>query len=348
MHNALGKRCQDHLISTTDNGPDEGCAFQMHRIFPPSPKRYVPLYGLRAAAAIARRYDATHIFCDHPYMAPLAIAISRQLRIPWVLRSHNIEALRFRHLRKRWWRIFRLFEATAMRAAHGIFFITPQDRDAAIETYRLSPDRCHLAPYGTVLQAPPEGHSAAKEALAKTMGLNASLPWLYFLGVHSYAPNAEAVAHIIDKIHPRLQAAGLRYELIIGGKDLPQPLQNAISATAGGIRYAGFIEHLDSFLKACDVMLNPLTTGGGIKTKAVEALAYNKVVVSTENGAAGILPEYCGKNLIIAQDGDWDGFANAVVDAVQREPQIPPAFYQHYNWDAIAGHVQAIMAGLKY
>ncbi len=183
--------------------------------------------------ALRARYDATHIFCDHPYMAPLAIALSRQLRIPWVLRSHNIEAERFRHLGKRWWRVFRMFEGAAMRAAHGIFFITPEDCAAAVKAYRLKIDKCHLAPYGTVLHTAPEGHAAAKDALAKSMGLNTSLPWLYFLGVHSYAPNAEAVAHIVDNVHPRLLALGLRYELIIGGKGLPQQLQNAISANGG-------------------------------------------------------------------------------------------------------------------
>src|ERR1044071_3900084 len=88
MHDALGKLCQDHVLSTADNGSEEDFAFEMHRIFPSTPKRYLPLYGLRVAAGIARRYDATHVFCDHPYMAPLANALSRRLGIPWALRSH--------------------------------------------------------------------------------------------------------------------------------------------------------------------------------------------------------------------------------------------------------------------
>ncbi len=347
MHDALGKLCQDHVISTNDNGPESGYSFEMHRIFPPLARRYMPMYGLRAAAGIGLRYDATVIFCDHPYMAPLAIALSRKLKIPWVLRSHNIEAERFRHLRKSWWRIFHFYERYAMRAADGIFFITPEDCSAAIARYRLNPAKCHLAPYGTTLSGIPEGHDAAKHDLARSLSLNASLPWLYFLGVHSYAPNAEAVAHIIDQVHPRLKDAGLHYELIVGGKGLPVELQNAVSATAGGIRYLGFIEKLDPFLKACDIMLNPLTTGGGIKTKAVEALAYNKMVVSTANGAAGILPEVCGDNLLITPDSDWDAFSAAASVAMNRSPQIPAAFYQHYNWDSIARHVLSILTGLK-
>jgi glycosyltransferase involved in cell wall biosynthesis len=348
MHDALGKLCQDHVLSTVDNGPDENYAFQMHRIFPASPRRYVPTYGLRVASGIAQRYDATHIFCDHPYMAPLAIALSRKLHIPWALRSHNIEAERFAHLGKWWWRIFRLFEQYAMRAANAIFFITPEDCDRAIMTYDLPPDKCFLAPYGTTLTATPDGHEEAKDMWASKISLNASLPWLYFLGVHSYAPNAQAVGYILNEIYPRLLQEGLQCEILIGGKGLSSDLNERIAETKGAIRATGFIEDLDSFLKACDVMLNPLTAGGGIKTKAVEALAYNKIVVSTGNGAAGILPEVCGNNLLIRPDGDWDSFTAAIKQAVSLRPQIPDTFYEHYNWTAIAHHILNVLVQTKY
>lgn len=348
MHDALGQLCQDHVLGTADNGPDEAYAFQMHRVFPATPGRYIPTHGLRAASGIARRYDATHIFCDHPYMAPLAIALSRRLGIPWVLRSHNIEAQRFRHLRKWWWPVFRYFEQTAMRAAHGIFFITPEDCDLAIEQYNLSSGKCFLAPYGTPLNAPPADHAGVKEQLAAGMSLNAAIPWLYFLGVHSYVPNAAAVGHIIQEVLPRLKQSGLECEIIIAGKGLPDELVNSVAATNGAMHYTGFVDDLDTFIRACDVMLNPLTSGGGIKTKAIEALAYNKIVVSTVNGAAGILPEVCGNNLLITPDGDWDAFALAVQDAVKRTPSIPEAFYERYNWGAIARHVISIISGIKY
>lgn len=348
MHDSLGKLCQDHLIGTTDNSSDEAYGFQLHRIFPPSPKRYIPTYGLEEALGIARRYDATHIFCDHPYMAPLAIALSRRLRIPWALRSHNIEAERFRHLGKWWWRVFRLYEQYAMRAAQAIFFITPEDCDRAIAAYDLNPQKCFLAPYGTSLSAAPGGHTEAKQQLASKLSLDPQLPWLYFLGVHSYAPNADAVRHIIDEIWPRLKALGERCEIIIAGKGLPEDLQNHIIETDGAIRSTGFVDDLDSFLQACDIMLNPLTSGGGIKTKAVEALAYNKIVVSTVNGAAGIMPEVCGNNLLITPDGDWDAFTDAVQDALQRKPQIPDTFYERYNWAQIARHVLKMLQNVKY
>lgn len=348
MHDALGRHCQNHLLGTRDNGGDELFSFIMHPFFPSHPSRYIPLYGLKRAIGMARRYDATHIFCEHPYMAPLAVALSRKLRIPWVLRSQNIEAQRFRLLGKPWWRIFHMFERYAMRAADGIFFITPEDCSHGVAAYNLRPEKCHLAPYGTPLRHPPTGREAAREKLAADLGLDPTVPWLYFLGLQSYSPNALATAHIITEILPRLQTAGFRCEILIAGKGLPGHLQDDIAATNGAVRYTGFVEDLDIFIKACDLMLNPITTGGGIKTKAVEALAYNKIVVSTENGAAGILPEACGPNLVICPDGNWDAYAAAIPQAVRRNAAIPDAFYQRYNWDSIAKHVIGLMTRMRF
>jgi len=348
LHDTLGRICEDHLLGTVDNGNDDRYSFILHPIFPASPGRYLPLFGLRKAAGIGRRYDATHIICEHPYMAPLAIALSRKLHIPWVLRSHNIEALRFRHLGKRWWRLLHLYERFAMRSADAIFFITPEDCARAIEEYALRSEKCHLAPYGTVIKTQPGGREAARQKLMAELSLDPSLPWLYFLGVHSYAPNAEAAGHIVREIYPRLEALGIRCEILIGGKGLPQPLQQAISALPGRIHYMGFVDELDIFIKACDIMINPLTTGGGIKTKAVEALAYNKMLVSTTNGAAGILREVCGNNLIVAADADWDAFVQGIVTAMARKPDIPQAFYRHYSWEAIGQHVIGVLGDTRY
>jgi glycosyltransferase involved in cell wall biosynthesis len=281
-------------------------------------------------------------------MAPLAIAASRRLRIPWVLRSQNIEATRFRNLKKRWWRIFREYEKYAMRSADSIFFITQEDRSYAISAYNLRPSKCHLAPFGTALSTPPGGHDDSRTKVAMELSLDPAIPWLYFLGVQHYAPNAEAVSHILNQVYPRLKAAGTACHIIIAGKGLPKSLQDAIAATNGDVRYTGFVNDLDTFIKACDIMLNPLTTGGGIKTKAIEALAYNKIVVSTVNGAAGILPEFCGDNLLIAQDHDWDAYTSRVMTALGAAPEIPAGFYTYYNWDNIARHVATVMSELQY
>jgi glycosyltransferase involved in cell wall biosynthesis len=130
---------------------------------------------------------------------------------------------------------------------------------------------------------------------------------------------------------------------LIAGKGLPEPLQNTIKQTNGQIRYMGFISDLDAFLKACDIMLNPVLLGGGIKTKAVEALGYDKVVISTHTGAAGILPEVCGDNLHITEDGNWQAFTDAIISHIGQQPHISASFYDTYYWGNIAKKILAVM-----
>lgn len=91
-------------------------------------------------------------------------------------------------------------------------------------------------------------------------------------------------------------------------------------------------------------MVNPILSGGGIKTKLVEALGYNKLVVSTANGSMGIAREVCGNNLRVVDDHDWDSFINAIVEISAYSPSIPDAFYKTYYWGNIAEKALSIVS----
>lgn len=346
LHHHLGKLCNDHIISTENNDDESRYSFRIHRIFPNAVKRYLPYYKLAAIKKIARENNIQYIYCDHPYMALTAIALSKSLGKPWFMRSHNIESDRFRTMGKPWWRIMHWFEKYTMRKANGVLLITPEDKAWALEHYKLDEQKCHVIPYGTTLSIAPSTHIAAKLALSTELGIDASVPWLYFLGALNYAPNVEAVEYILNEIIPGLNAKGFKHQLLIAGKGLSEELQHKISATENA-RYMGFIPVLDTFLNACDIMLNPVMTGGGIKTKAVEALGYNKIVVSSKIGAAGLILEVCGNNLQTTTDYDWDAFTSKIVEASTIQANIPYSFYNTYNWDKIAANILAIMQRTK-
>ena len=341
LHHYLGKLCQDHVASTVDNGPADSYAFDLHKVFPPTAKRYIPLYNYNTLLGLARKYDVSHIYCDHPYMAPTVMVLARRLKIPWYMRSHNIESERFRSFGKKWWPVMRSFERFAMRNADGVFFITPEEKEWAMQNFGLYEHKSFVIPYGTTHEQTPNGHEDAKQKIATEMGLDAGKPWLYFLGALDYYPNEQAVAFILNEIMPRLNEAHTQYEILIGGKGLSEQLQQQIKETPN-IIYTGFIPVLDTFLKACDVMLNPVILGGGIKTKAIEALGYNKMVVSTFSGAAGISPEACANNLLISEDNDWYAFVANINKATVTVPAIPQAFYDNYYWGNIAQKILEI------
>ncbi len=341
-HQYLGMHCEDHIVCTNDNIPDKTYSFHLHPILKTGITRYLPLYKLKQITQLARKLEINAIYCDHPYMASTAIALSKKLKAPWFMRSHNIESERFKTYGKKWWPIMAYYEAAIMRKADGIFFVASEDLKWAIDKYKVNAAKCHFIPYGTTLDTPPTGHPEAKKKVAAQLDLNENIPWLYFLGAMDFYPNTHALSFILDEIMPRLNKGNIKYQVLIAGKGLPDDLKTKISNTPN-IKYTGFIPDLDDFLKACDIMLNPVLLGGGIKTKAVEALGYNKIVVSSFSGAAGLLPEVCGANLLISNDNDWDAFTSHIITSIDQTPLIPDSFYNTYYWGKVMKKVYDII-----
>jgi glycosyltransferase involved in cell wall biosynthesis len=150
--------------------------------------------------------------------------------------------------------------------------------------------------------------------------------------------------YLLDELIPRLDKAGKKYHLFIAGKGLDEKIVSRIKETPN-VSYTGFVDDLDIFIRSCDIMVNPVMTGGGIKTKAVEALGYNKIVVSSAAGAAGLMKEVCGNNLQVTSDYDWNAFSEKVITATQQKPAIPQRFYDTYYWDNAARKILSIMNG---
>lgn len=334
MHRHLALFCNDHIAGTRSNAPDRQEPFQLHKIFDAGALRYLPFRYQKELEILGRETAAKAIFCEHPYMAISADALARALKIPWFLRSHNIESERFRKMGKPWWMLLARYEKWAFQHADGAFFVTPEDALWTRQHWQIPENKCHVAPYGTPLAAAPAPDADAKQRLAAQLALRPDVPWLYFLGALDYGPNAEAVDYLLAEVQPRLAASGQPFELLLAGKGLPPAQKEKLSGK--GITYTGFLPSLNDFLAACEVMLNPVLSGGGIKTKAVEALAWGKMVVSCESGAAGLERAVCGKALYVSADGNWEGFTKDVLTAMHTKAQVPEAFYQRYHWSHVA------------
>ena len=104
------------------------------------------------------------------------------------------------------------------------------------------------------------------------------------------------------------------------------------------------MDDIDSYFKAADIFLNPVLSGGGIKTKMVEAIGFGTTVISTESGAAGIDKSVCDNKLITVNDLDWEKFADAIFSATHNAVSATPQeYYNVYAWaNIIPGVVAAI------
>lgn len=336
-----------HTI-TTDNNVflPEAYPFRVHGILGRSKLRYLPCNYYRKTYRLARQLEPRYIICHHPYLFPLAAKLARKLNIPFYIRSYNIEAERFKSIGKWWWPLMQKFERSAFLRSDGVFFITAEDRAWAIEHYGLAAAKAFVMPFGTDFKTPPALPAIEKNELAASMGMDPGIPWLFFMGKLDYPPNEDAVTFIVRELFPLLQQRLKHFHILVWGKDLQEQLQREIAATNGVIRYLGFVPEMAPLIAACDVMINPVISGGGVKSKVVESLAWNKTVVSAYSGAIGIEKEVCGNKLLTAPDRDWAAFADLIpVALAHSREQLPDAFFDYYYLGRIAQRLQPHFAG---
>ena len=207
-----------------------------------------------------------------------------------------------------------------------------------IENFKINPALTTLITYGVELEAPPTkmDRAEARRVLNKKYEIPADCILYLFNGTLDYKPNLDAVKNIIFKINPIFINRNSAYKIIICGKNLPDEMEGLKAHSHKNIIYAGFVEDVTLYFKGADVFLNPVTDGGGIKTKLVEALSYDLNVVSTQTGAIGVDPDLCNGKLLLTGDNDWLDFSNKMQESILIRNTIPAVYFDHFSWKNIA------------
>jgi glycosyltransferase involved in cell wall biosynthesis len=322
------------IVTTKKNQPALAEGYELRNIISNSKFRYINPFIFFRIRNLIRQKKATHIILEHPYYGWLGILLKKFCAVQLVVHSHNIESLRWKGLGKWWWRFLWNYEKITHQQADFNFFIQDQDRKYAIDVFQLDEKKCLSVSFGTEIERPPstESHESSYRILQQQLRLSEQVPLLLLNGSFQYLPNREALDNLLFKINPLLQKKEIPYLILIIGLDIPETIKNA---SYPNVIVLGFVENLELYLTGCNVFLNPVQSGGGIKTKLVEALAFNLNAVSTDNGAIGIDPALCNGKLIVCPDGDWNSFAAAVTRAISMKAQMPPDFYIQFYWGNI-------------
>lgn len=284
------------------------------------------------------RKEAIDVICiEHSYLGWLGILLQWITKKPFIIRSHNIEALRFRDMQKTVWRLYALYERWVHRKAGFSFFITSEEMTWAINHWQLDKEKCLVVTYGTDIRHPISYAEKARyrNQLIAENELPGQTKLFLFNGSFDYLPNIDALRVIINEVLPALRAQPLAFRIFVCGKWLKQQWQDELSSHPE-IIYKGMVDDIELYYKGADCFINPVTLGSGIKIKLIDALAHNLTVVSARNGARGVLPELTGRKLYILEDYDWQGFAGAMADPETLVPaDTPETFYEAFNWDTI-------------
>jgi glycosyltransferase involved in cell wall biosynthesis len=149
-------------------------------------------------------------------------------------------------------------------------------------------------------------------------------------------PNIEAVLWFCHEVFPEISQCIPDANFIIAGS---KPSKKIFELKTDHIEVlADFLNLEDIYSKANCVVL-PLLSGGGVKGKLLEAIAFKKLVVTTNHGIEGTMFKE-KQHVLLANDAHI--FAQYCVDALTNPDQFNvmknQAFKllsQEYNWDII-------------
>ena len=332
-------------VTTKNNESENVGGYELLKILSRSRSRYFNLFYFFTLRNIIRQKKISHLLIEHPYYGWLGVLLKSFCGVKLIVRSQNIESIRFKSIGKWWWKILWYYERFTHRKAHLNFFIQEDDLNYGIQQFGLSAEKCFVITYGFEMTHAPtrEERNFARERIGETYGIQPDEKILLFNGALNYKPNLDAVDSLLEKINPLLDSRkDYKYRIIICGSRLPAEYQGLVNYQKKHIIYAGFVDDISLFYKGADIFINPVIEGGGIKTKVVEALGHDLSVVSTGSGAVGIPVGITGGKMKVVKDQDWISFTEEIT-SMDTSTAIPAAYFDHFYWGNIAARAAELI-----
>ncbi len=136
-------------------------------------------------------------------------------------------------------------------------------------------------------------------------------PTLLFVGSYRHPPNFTAARRLARAILPRVRARVPAARAVLVGADPDGHLADLRELP--GVEVAGFVADLGACVAEAGCFVTPLTDGGGMRSKVLEALAWGKPIVGTALSFAGIAGQ-AGVHWLQAEDDA--AFADACVQVL--------------------------------
>jgi glycosyltransferase involved in cell wall biosynthesis len=131
-----------------------------------------------------------------------------------------------------------------------------------------------------------------------------------FIGNYHHTPNADALSWLLDDLFPFVSRQVPDAELVVAGRNLPESIR-AKHEGDDRVRFLGDVDDLGSFYRSIGVFVNPVRQGRGLRTKAVEAAAFGRPVLSTPLGAEGL------EEMATGLFEDREGFLKAFLEVTE-------------------------------
>lgn len=174
-------------------------------------------------------------------------------------------------------------------------------------------------------------------------------PSLLFLGAFMHSPNVRGMLWFIENIWPGLKKEVSDVRLTIIGHNPPRALKRM--ANDSDITVTGSVPDIRPYLEKAWIFISPLTWGGGMKIKMLEAMASGQAIVTTPIGAEGLAGE-SGKHYLVAESAE--GFSEALLrlihSKIDREKLRQAArelAIAEYSWERVVPKYDEVYNQIK-
>lgn len=157
---------------------------------------------------------------------------------------------------------------------------------------------------------------------------------LLFVG-KKYQPNLEGLSWFNNNVLPHLPQ---EVEVQIVGRGLEYLKEQY---TDFRVKVIGGVESLTPYYENADVVIAPLFSGGGMKSKTVEAVSFGKYFLGTEESLFGFWEEMSEtiRNSVVYSYNKAEEWIKCITTLVQNPPQkfnqeLYSLFLEHFSYDA--------------
>lgn len=276
-----------------------------------------------ALEAIARANvgQADLVFLDTSLLGPLTPALRKifpQARIATFF--HNIESAAYFSMMRRtsipaWLRMLSVYRAERQAATASDYRIALSKADERLMTRLFGVESDAIWP----ITYPPADLSPRPRTVEED--------YVLFVGGY-YKPNLEAIAYLASRIASRVNK-----KVVVAGFGLgriqPEYANNA------NLLILDSPPSLAALYQHASLVLAPIFTGGGIKTKIIEALSYGRPVVASREAAIGFESISADSLRIASSDDDYIHAINSA-SCTKANPAIIAEYERHFSGEAKA------------
>lgn len=245
------------------------------------------------------------------WVAPYLPTIRKYSKAKVVLRSQNIEFMIWERLAidtknplKKWYlkllaKRLKTYEYKVLNSFDAILTITEIDSNNYKKMGCTIP--IYHVPFGIDLQ----NYKIDQSELVK--------PSVFHIGAMDWRPNADGINWFLKSIWLKVIEQNKTTKLFLAGRNMPEWLLNF---KMENVVIEGEVANSHQFINSKSIMIVPLNSGGGMRVKIIEGMAFGKTIISTAIGAEGI--DYTNNTDLIIANTEQE-FVDAILKCINNQ-----------------------------